>query len=498
MADKVVFQLPANYGEIDLAALTWSIRAASEKNTLVTAVLTSSASDGCCLVTWEVSADFTAVSGALSLMLVGTDSGGNIVIKFPGDDPIWVRDSETGMYSPPPDVIENALAALEQAQEQLTEATETIQQLGVNFKILGYYDTLEALEIGVPNPGAGDAYGVGNPAQVYIWDGTQWTNLPGILVSPPLPLSIANGGTGGETAGEARANLGAAGNKNLLMNWDFRNPVNQRGKTSYTGNNQYTVDMWKLSGSASMELQDSGIALTIPFAEAGTWSNSVMQVLEMDASQLVGRTATVSILVSSASANVGCRIRLVDSSDVFVGHIFLSSLQNGLNSVSGEIPENTKTIQFQIGNTSTTESGNVTVQAVKLEIGSVSTLASQNEEGSWVLNDPPQDYAEELRKCQRYQFMTNASSRWARASKITDSVIYFDAACPAAMRANPTITQNNTLRVATFDAASTAQAGFTFACTGQQGAIRIAASKANHGLTDATLEMVRVLFDANL
>lgn len=181
-------------------------------------------------------------------------------------------------------------------------------------------------------------------------------------------------------------------NENLLINWDFRDPVNTGGQQSYEGNNQYAIDMWRLSGSASMELQDSGIALTIPFATAGSWANCFTQVLEMDASQLVGRTVTVSILVSSAGANVGCRIRLVGSSDVFIGHILLSSLQNGLNSVSGEIPENTKTIQFQIGNTSTTESGNVTVQAVKLEIGSVSTLQ----------NDPPADKAEQENLCARF------------------------------------------------------------------------------------------------
>ena len=136
--------------------------------------------------------------------------------------------------------------------------------------------------------------------------------------------------------------------------------------------------------------------------------------------------------------------------------------------------------------------------AAKLELGPVQTLAHQDAEGNWVLHDPPPNFQQELTKCQRYQYMTNASSRWARASKITDSVIYFDVACPATMRANPTITQNNTLRVTSFDAASTVQTGFAFACAGQQGAIRIGASKASHGLTDATLEMVSVLFDANL
>ena len=41
--------------------------------------------------------------------------------------------------------------------------------------------------------------------------------------------------------------------------------------------------------------------------------------------------------------------------------------------------------------------------AVKLELGSVQTLAHQDTSGSWVLNDPPPDRALELAKCQRYQ-----------------------------------------------------------------------------------------------
>lgn len=51
---------------------------------------------------------------------------------------------------------------------------------GGDFTVLGYYDTLNALETAVPNPNAGDAYGVGNeaPYDIYIWDGVndEWKN----------------------------------------------------------------------------------------------------------------------------------------------------------------------------------------------------------------------------------------------------------------------------------------------------------------------------------
>lgn len=51
---------------------------------------------------------------------------------------------------------------------------------GANFTILGYFDTLAALHAAVPNPKAGDAYGVGTaaPYDIYIWDSvhSKWVN----------------------------------------------------------------------------------------------------------------------------------------------------------------------------------------------------------------------------------------------------------------------------------------------------------------------------------
>ena len=48
---------------------------------------------------------------------------------------------------------------------------------GKNFKILGYYETLEALETAVPTPDPGDAYNIGTsaPYDVYIYDAVNGT-----------------------------------------------------------------------------------------------------------------------------------------------------------------------------------------------------------------------------------------------------------------------------------------------------------------------------------
>ena len=51
---------------------------------------------------------------------------------------------------------------------------------GAGFKVLGTYNTVSALEAGVPSPSVGDAYGVGatEPYDIYIYDGVQntWVN----------------------------------------------------------------------------------------------------------------------------------------------------------------------------------------------------------------------------------------------------------------------------------------------------------------------------------
>lgn len=54
--------------------------------------------------------------------------------------------------------------------------------------------------------------------------------------------------------------------RNLLDNSDFRNPVNQRGASSYSGNFVRSIDRWLTaegpSGSVSVEIEDGGITFT--------------------------------------------------------------------------------------------------------------------------------------------------------------------------------------------------------------------------------------------
>ena len=123
-------------------------------------------------------------------------------------------------------------------------------------------------------------------------------------------------------------------------------------------------------------------------------------------------------------------------------------------------------------------------------MGAVSTLE----------NDPPQDYAEELRKCQRYQWVTPYRSKWIRAAKVISGSIYFEVAAPASFRVSPAInTSLPEARLTITDfGTSTAASGFTYSAMSGGYGVRITADKENHGLKDATLEIMRVLLDANL
>lgn len=136
--------------------------------------------------------------------------------------------------------------------------------------------------------------------------------------------------------------------RNLLDNWYFGNPVNQRDVSGTISSAGYFLDRWKLV-SGSVTINTDGITL----------NGTMQQVLE---------TAPVGTVTASAltQAGVGEVVPAYDSAS--------------------------KTVTV-------TADGKKLV-AVKLELGPQQTLAHQ-EDGVWVLNEIP-DYGEELTKCMRY------------------------------------------------------------------------------------------------
>lgn len=158
------------------------------------------------------------------------------------------------------------------------------------------------------------------------------------------------------TAGEGIAISGSAisakarpWNRNLLINWYFGNPVNQRDVSGTISSAGYFLDRWKLV-SGSVTINTDGITL----------NGTMQQVLE---------TAPVGTVTASALT------------------------QAGVGEVVPTYNSETKTVTV-------TAAGEKLV-AVKLELGTEQTLAHQNSSGAWVLNEIP-DYGEELIRCMRY------------------------------------------------------------------------------------------------
>ena len=170
--------------------------------------------------------------------------------------------------------------------------------------------------------------------------------------------------------------------KNLLHNWDFRNPVNQRGQSSYSGVT-YTIDRWQQKASSDVTTVNVG---SVTFGKSTNVGPFIIQVVE-NLSALAGRQVTFSVKILAIEGVVRLRFLKTDySNEAESGNINSTGIFSFTHTITSE------TIGVAI--VATTAGAKVTLESAKLELGPVSTLA----------NDPPADFGEELRKCQRYLF----------------------------------------------------------------------------------------------
>ena len=172
-------------------------------------------------------------------------------------------------------------------------------------------------------------------------------------------------------------------NPNLLDNWYFGNPVNQRGASGTISTAGYFLDRWKLV-SGSVTINSGGIVL----------NGTIAQVLEY----AVGQTVTATVLTP-----------------------------DGVTDVTPVYDDETKTF------TVTTQGK--TIRAVKLELGTQQTLAHQ-ENGVWVLNEIP-DYGEQLRKCRWYCRVYKSGEFLPCLAYGKNEGWYTSAALPFDLRATP-------------------------------------------------------------
>lgn len=230
-----------------------------------------------------------------------------------------------------------------------------------------------------------------NIDDVYILDET------GAQVDKVTGLFTKDENTTNPEKAFAQLNIGTAGsNRNLLDNAYFVGggsqlgdgifPINQRGQTSYTGAAATSVDRWWQQYDTNVQLTSAGLRIT------GVWD-----IKQRFARPLPDGTYTLSVDVASKGntnplmMNLNASYQQIDSFPI---------TQNGINTCTFT-SDSSNQVQGVAINLASQAGADITIRAMKLEKGTVSTLA----------NDAPPDYWQELDKCLYYfERITNNGS----------------------------------------------------------------------------------------
>ena len=261
-------------------------------------------------------------------------------------------------------------------------------------------------------------------------------------------------------------------NPNLLTNPDFR--VNQRGMTEYSSG--YSADRWFIEGNKCTVTAGADGVLIKSAIKLDSNAHVFWQKAEKP---LAPGKYTLSLNVLEVSGVWSARIRTVNSSGDYADSYYTPVLHVGLNKVSVELPEGEYISAVSVGCNKDTEVGDsVKLAWVKLESGSLATPFV------------PPDYAVELAKCQRYLLKL---SQWSAYRAVHSNVNYMEFAVPIpeSMSISPTIIGGDNFAVYKFPSPVAAESDFTFSvAAASANELRVRATKAGHGLSDAALHVV--------
>ena len=210
-------------------------------------------------------------------------------------------------------------------------------------------------------------------------------------------------------------------NPNLLVNWYFPRPVNQRGQTEYTTGGAYTLDRWWMQYDTTLSIVDGGIKI------GGKWD--VHQYFE---NTLPNATYTLSLLYKDRTGSDPLRLIAGNRTDGDLAQTE-SKDASGILSITFSTAKSNK---VNFGFTGSTDNSAIII-AIKLELGDMQTLAHK-ENGVWVLNEIP-DYGEQLRRCQRYAVDDNYHTTVGQLNYDGDTY-YISVQFPCVMRTTPVIT----------------------------------------------------------
>lgn len=228
-------------------------------------------------------------------------------------------------------------------------------------------------------------------------------------------------------------------NPNLLDNWYFKNPVNQRSETSYTAAG-YTIDRWKATGASGVVVNDGYLTFS-----ATTGSAWLMQRLEFP---VTGRLTLSALAKSTGTEGGGLSLRTGNADTNLIRKTIPISASYQLVTLTFDVKESTITNDRLYAVFSGTMGTSVDILAVKLELGDAQTLAHQDANGEWVLNEIPK-YSEQLAECQRYfqviPFDSNYIMPVAAGNRYSATAARIPLIFPQDFRIPPTMTIDSTI-----------------------------------------------------
>lgn len=262
----------------------------------------------------------------------------------------------------------------------------------------------------------------------------------GIVVSETEPIAYENGvhpvwlNPKGDELSDIKVEVELnATNTNLLDNWYFLNPVNQREFTTgagYSSTESHTIDRWRRTGYTTGVLTLSEDGFTVDSTGTTSGSNRLRQLFE---NTLPQNTYTFSILVTELTGELTMSLGDKDANALVVNTFTTTGVHT--LTYTGD--------KLNMVYWGATLGSSVKAVACKLEIGDKQTLAHQ-ENGVWVLNEIP-NYAEQLARCQRYLFIHKKEGVYALSMGVASgstSVLFF-MPLPVSMRTTPAITFSN-------------------------------------------------------
>lgn len=261
---------------------------------------------------------------------------------------------------------------------------------------------------------------------------------------------------------------------NLLDNSDFRNPVNQRGATSYATAG-YSIDRWRIADS--MTLTDRGGCIEITNSSSGG-RKSIEQIIP---NNYVGKTLTVAIC-EHQTGSIYCRSVVIPGA-------------NGSNQYldSADFDGNSARLALL-------SSGDLVYQILVKANGNAKLRWAALYEGAYTADTlppyVPKGYAAELMECQRYCYAISIGNAALSFHGYFQSTTEARLTIPIGtrMRVTPTIVFGDISQIRIYGNGTTAVPSEATGCVVSGSAVTVTLSGFDNGVTGEAVAKINTTF----